>query len=159
VAFLTFYYLGALSIGYFSGYLLLVFGQSSRSKSRHRPSGLQTLLNSLVVAAVWIALIAVPAALVVKNWKDMRVTNGTALQKFTELTTQRLPANGGLVLSDDPYGLLLLSASLSRDNALNKYVLVHTRSLLSPDYHQQLNRHYPNRWPNLFTNQPPDEVI
>lgn len=158
VPFLTFYYLGALSVGYFAGYLLLV-SSDNRTKSRHRRSGVQVLINRLVIGAVWVALVAVPVALVAKNWKSVRMTNGPLLRQFTELSTSSLPASGGMVLSDDPYSLLLLSASLSQSGTLQKHLLVHTRSLLSPDYHQQLAKRYPGRWPNFFSNQPPDEVI
>jgi tetratricopeptide (TPR) repeat protein len=158
VALLSFYYLGALSIGYFTGYLLLVFGEGARTKARHRPSPLQGLLNKVVVAAVWLALIAVPAGLIYKNWESIRVTNGPMLREFAQLSTSSLPASG-VVLSDDPYNLLLLSSSLTREGNLDKYILVHTRSLLSPDYHQQLTKRHPGRWTNFFTNQPPDEII
>lgn len=157
-SFLTFYYLTALSIGYFSGYLLLVFGES-RSKSRHRRTGTQRLLDRLVVAAVWLALLAMPAVLFAKNWTSVRTTNGPLLRQFAELSTQALPKDGAIVMSDDPYSLLLLSARLSHDGTLKNYVLVHSRSLLGPDYHRELQKRYPGRWPNFFTNQPADEVI
>ncbi len=159
VPFLSFYYLGALSVGYFSGYLLLVFGESRSGKSRHRRSPLQLLLNRIVVALVWVALVAVPAGLIVKNWRPLRTTNGPLLHQLTEFSAARLPAEGSIVLSDDPYSLLLLSANLSQAGELSKHVMIHTRSLLSPDYHEQLNKRYGNRWPNFFTNQPPDEII
>lgn len=159
--FLSFYYLGALAVGYFSGYLLLVFGESGRSRGRHhRRGGSPTLLNRLVVATVWAALLGMPIALVARNWKSVRTTNGPELRRFAELSTRALPAKeGAVVMSDDPYGLLLLSACLSNEGALTKHVLVHTRSLLGADYHRELNKRYPNRWPNYFVNQPPDEVI
>jgi Flp pilus assembly protein TadD len=156
--FLNFYYLGALGVGYFTGYILLVFGES-RTKSWHKRSGVQLLVNRLATMAVWAALLIVPAALLAKNWNSIHTTNGPLLRQFTEQSVSNLPQDGGIVLSDDAYGLLLLSAGLGKDGALNKYVLVHTRSLISPDYHQQLSKRYPNRWPNAFTNQPPDEVI
>ena len=157
-SFLTFYYLTALSIGYFSGYLLLVFGDS-RAKSRQRRSGLQRLFNKLVVATVWLALIGVPTALIAKNWNSVRTTNGPVLRQFAELSTKALPPNGAIVMSDDPRSLLLLSARLSSDKVLQNYVLVHTRSLIGPDYHRELQKRHPTRWPNFFTNQPADEVI
>jgi tetratricopeptide (TPR) repeat protein len=157
--FLSFYYLGALSIGYFSGYLLLVFGESRSGKSWHRRSPVQSLLGRAVVAAVWLLLLAVPVALILKNWPSLHTTNGPMLRQMAETSAKELPPEGGIVLSDDPYSLLLLNADLSQESGLGKYMLVHTRSLLSPDYHQQLSRHYPGRWPNYFTNQPPDEVI
>ena len=156
--FLSFYYLSALSIGYFSGYLLLVFGEA-RAKQRHRSSGVQVLLNRLMVAAVWVAFVGMPVALVARNWQSVRTTNGPVLQQFAELSTKALPQKGGIVLSDDPYSLLLLSARLSSEGAFGRHILVHTRSLLGADYHRELGKRYPGRWPNYFTNQPPDEAI
>jgi tetratricopeptide (TPR) repeat protein len=156
--FLSFYYLGALSVGYFSGYLLLVFGEG-RAKSRHRRSGLELLLGRVVVAAVWLALLAVPVALMAKNWKSIQASDGRLLTDLTELSIKPLPPAGGIVLGDDAYALLLLSAGLSHDGLLNKYLMVHTRSLLGPDYHRELHKRYPDRWPNFFTNEPPDEVV
>ena len=160
--FLSFYYLGALAVGYFSGYLLLVFGESGRSKGRHRRGSSPTLFNRLAVAAVWAALIGMPIALVARNFKSVRTTNGPELRRFAEVSTKALPHDGSkgtVVMSDDPYGLLLLSACLSNEGALNRYMLIHTRSLLGPDYHRELSKRYPNRWPNYFADQPPDEVI
>lgn len=157
-AFLTFYYLAALSIGYFSGYLLLVFGET-RHKQRHRRSASPAFLNKVIVATVWIALIAMPVALVWRNWMSIRTTNGPVLRHFAELSTKALPNQGAIVMSDDPYSLLLLSARLNSEGNFGKHVLVHTRSLLGADYHRELNKRYPNRWPNYFTNQPSDEVI
>ncbi|MFO1501450.1 MAG: tetratricopeptide repeat protein, partial [Verrucomicrobiota bacterium] len=156
--FLSFYYLAALSVGYFSGYLLLVFGEA-RAKQRHRRSGGQLLLNRVVVAAVWLALLGMPVALLIRNWQSVRTTNGRVLLDFAELSTKALPAKGSIVLSDDPYSLLMLSARLSNEGAFGRHVLVHTRSLLGSDYHRELSKRYPGRWPNYFTNQPPDEVI
>jgi tetratricopeptide (TPR) repeat protein len=155
--FLTFYYLGALSIGYFSGYLLLV-SRESRSKSWHKPSGLQLALNKVVVAAVWMALVFVPAGLIYNNWQGLRTTNGPLLSQFADLSAKALPPHGALVLSDDPFGLLLLSARLERENSLSRYMLVHTRSLSSPDYHRQLGKRYPS-WPNTLATRPADESI
>ncbi len=60
LAFLTFYYLGALSIGYFAGYMLVVFGKSPVN-AWDRPQGFATVLNKILFALVWVALLAVPA--------------------------------------------------------------------------------------------------
>jgi len=71
VPFLTFYYLGALSLGYFSGYFLLVFG-TRVAKFRRRLHPFMRLVNSCVTALVWLLVIATPAALVCKNLPLMR---------------------------------------------------------------------------------------
>jgi hypothetical protein len=64
---LPLYYLGALGIGYFSGYFLLVFGTPiprSRLGSAPPAHPLGQLLDRCVTAAIWILLPAVPALLV-----------------------------------------------------------------------------------------------
>jgi tetratricopeptide (TPR) repeat protein len=157
IPFLTFYYLGALSVGYFSGYLLLV-SRESHSKSWHRPTSLQMALNRLVVLAVWAALLVVPAGLVYANLQSVRTTNGPLLRQFADISTRALPADGCIVLSDDAYGLLMLSARLDLENRLDRFMLVHTRSLQNPAYHRDLQRRYPS-WPNIVEGRPDDEPL
>ena len=71
VAFLTFYYLGALSIGYFVGYFSLVFGQNP-SGSR-RPSDLMSLINTVVIALLGILVVAAPVLLFYRNWPQIKI--------------------------------------------------------------------------------------
>ncbi len=59
VPFLTFYYLGALSVGYFTGYFLLIFGKPAgirRSSDQERRPAVDSLaaLNHVVFAGVWL---------------------------------------------------------------------------------------------------------
>src|SRR5262249_54397337 len=65
--FLPFYYLGALAIGYCSGYFLLVFGNHPTVKAWQRPSPLRRLLKSVIVGTVWVLFIAAPIGLVYRN--------------------------------------------------------------------------------------------
>src|SRR5882724_4528344 len=60
--FLTFYYLGALSIGYFSGYFLLVFREKNdhSSERSRRKRGYLPLVNSAITCAVLLLLVAAP---------------------------------------------------------------------------------------------------
>lgn len=157
--FLSFYYLGALGVGYFSGYILLVFGENKSSKAWKRKSSAMILLERAMAALVWLAFIGVPAGLVYKNLKSIRDTNAPALREFAALAAQNLPANGAVVLSDQPVDLLLLKAHLSSQGTPHKHVLVHSSSLAIPDYHRQLIKHYPQRWPNLLEGQPEGEII
>ena len=50
---LTFYYLAALSIGYFAGYILLVFGQPPAKVREHTPGALRGL-KLLIFALPWV---------------------------------------------------------------------------------------------------------
>ena len=113
-AFLPFYYLGALAIGYCSGYFLLIFGAVATGRAWQRPSVLQRLINYALVAVVWISLVCVPAGLIYKNLPQIQISWGRDLGKFGELAAQSLPPQGGVVLSDDPYRLYALQSALEQ---------------------------------------------
>jgi tetratricopeptide (TPR) repeat protein len=152
---LTLYYLGALSVGYFSGYFLLVFREPD-GKSRHRASDARRVVNVVVQAAVWIACIAVPVGLVYKNQAAIRENNGPELADLASTLARSLPARGGIVLSDDPLSLLLVQAAAVQSGTPDKQVLLDTRSLKYRVYHQRLANRYPGRWPQALggTNMP-----
>ena len=77
--FLTFYYLGALTIGYCSGYFLLVFGGKS---DRRRVPPYVRLINKTVTAAIWLLLLLTPLALIYRNLPQIRTTNGPMLKQL-----------------------------------------------------------------------------
>ncbi|MEW6159957.1 MAG: tetratricopeptide repeat protein, partial [Verrucomicrobiota bacterium] len=146
--FLTFYFLGALSVGYFTGYVLLVFSEV-KLKSWQRRSGLSTLVHRLVYAAVWAGFIAAPAGLIYKNFPVIRELNGPTLHDWAAMTSEQLPKEGSLVLSDDIFQLHLIEAYYGRHGQPNPHMMVHTRSLTFPVYHRQLSKKYPQRWTSL----------
>jgi hypothetical protein len=150
--FLTFYYLTALSIGYFSGYFLLVFGTEPEKAHRRRSSNVR-LVNWAIASLVWLALIVVPAGLVMRNGPIIADRNNSPLDKFSQTLTTSLPDRGAIVLSDEPITLLLVEATLSRRGTAQPHILIDTRSLANPGYHRQLLRRYPQRWPDFFANQ------
>jgi len=91
--FLTFYYLGALSIGYFSGYFLLVFrekngryGERSRRKRGYLP-----LINSASTCAVILLLVLAPIGLFYRNLAQIRTTNGPMLKQTAGLLRSPCP--------------------------------------------------------------------
>src|SRR5439155_25766291 len=63
--FLTFYYLGALCVGYFSGYFLLVF--RAKTERSHRTPAYLPLINATVTGAVCLLLVIAPVGLVYRN--------------------------------------------------------------------------------------------
>src|SRR5205823_1230743 len=84
IPFLTFYYLGALAAGYYVGYLMLV--TSDPPKRHWRPtSSIGKLVSPLVHGVAWLAVIAVPIALLAKNFKPVSSENGKLLMEFTEM--------------------------------------------------------------------------
>jgi tetratricopeptide (TPR) repeat protein len=148
---LTFCYLGALSIGYYSGYFLLVFGKKAASRSqRSRPSPLQ-FLNVPVLAAVWLLAILAAAGMACKNAPQIRDANGGTLRRYAALAEESLPGAGGIVLSDDPVRLFLVEAALARDGRAKDFVPLDTRSLEFPAYHKFLHEKFPRRWPDTVT--------
>ncbi len=144
--YLTFYYLGALSLGYFSGYFLLVFG-TRVAKFRRRQHPLMRLVNSSVTTLVWLLILAAPAALVCKNLPLLRARADTvhALDKYCSSLENSLPSQGAVVLSDDSFRLNYLLADLNRTGNSPKYLLVDTASMTSGGIHyfDFLNKQYP----------------
>jgi tetratricopeptide (TPR) repeat protein len=149
--FLTLYYLGALAIGYFAGYVLLVFGETKGKSWRRRSPG-TVLLDRLAITALWLAAIAVPAGLIYKNLPVIRANSGRALHGLAEASAKSIPEKASLVLSDDARSLLLLQGYLAQTKPGHDHVFIHTRSLSIPEYHRQLLKKYPKRWPNILDN-------
>ena len=140
---LTLYYLGALSMGYFSGYFLLVFGKAPSSRLQPpRPEPFQ-MLDPLVVVGVWVLAVATVAGLVYRNTPQIRETNGDTFQKYAAFTEESLPRSGGILLSDDPFQLFLVEAALVRDGRVKDFVPVDTRYLYWPAYIRFLHDKFP----------------
>ena len=146
---LTFYYLIALSVGYYSGYFLLVFGKkaSGRSQPPPPPSPLQ-FLNPFLVAGVFVLAALAITGLVYKNTPQVRRVNDDTLSQYASFVEENLPQGGGVLLSDDPRHLFLVQAALVRDGRGKEFVPVYTQWLAYPAYHEFLHRRFPQRWPD-----------
>jgi tetratricopeptide (TPR) repeat protein len=157
---LTFYYLGALAIGYCGGYFLLIFGHGA--KLWPRPSMLRSLLNHVVNAFVWVALIAVPAGLIYMNWPQIRAASSPYLDQFAITSAKLLKEfapKGGIVLGDEPLRLYALEAALNRSGSRKDYVLVDTASMPRPAYHRRLSQKHPEYWPNYLAQRTANVLI
>ncbi len=159
LAYLTFYYLGALSVGYLTGYFLLVFGKlpeersrdrSRNRSSRRRPDPLQSL-NRVVIAGVGLFVVVAATGLVYRNLPQIRDINDDTFQQYAALVEANLPRNGGIVLSDDPRRTLLLQAALVRDGRAKEFVLADTAYLSVPAYHRYLHETSPQKWPDTIS--------
>jgi tetratricopeptide (TPR) repeat protein len=150
LSFLTFYYLAALAIGYYSGYALLVFTEAPR-KGRFRDSNLGKLINPVVRAAILGAVLLVPAGLIYKNYATVLADNGAIVKEFAVRMAETLPPSPAYLFGDEPYGLVLLQAHLSSTGKTADYVFVNTASLENPAYHLKLRKRYGQRWPSLGT--------
>jgi tetratricopeptide (TPR) repeat protein len=147
------YYLGALSIGYFAGYFLLVFGYADL-KPWHRYRQLRKLLNRALVVVVWLAALAVPVGLVVKNLPEIRKNSRPHLARIADTMVKSLPPEGGVVLSDDIYRLYTVQDALNRSGLLDRFILLDSAALQNPAYHKHLRRKYGERWPDQLVTRP-----
>ena len=154
--FLPFYYLGALSIGYFSGYLLLVFGEE-KPNAWERPKGIFKLGYAVVVGAVLVASVGVPTALFLRNLPSIQAENSPALRRFAGHLAQSVPPEKTIILADDASWLVLMAAA--NPALASQNLLVDKRSLGVPTYHQMLQRRAPALWPDLFGGKLPTNSL
>jgi tetratricopeptide (TPR) repeat protein len=146
--FLTFYYLAALSVGYYSGYFLLVF-RTKETRFSQTQSPPAVVLNWVAVIVVWLLFMGATAGLAYKNAPQILSTNDDTLQRYASLVGEKLPRSGGFLLSDDPYRLFLVQALLTREGKAKGFVPLDTQSLVWPSYHRFLHKHFPQKWPVL----------
>ncbi len=150
-ALLPLYFLSALAVGYYSGYLLLVFRTSDHRRHRREPSNMR-LLNGLITGLTLLAGVALPAYLLVKNFLPVQQRNGEALRAVADMMVESLPADSAYLLSDGSIEPLLVAGALHRKQGSNPHVMVSTPFLRLPVYHQQLAKRYPGRWSSFETN-------
>ncbi|MGD0744564.1 MAG: tetratricopeptide repeat protein [Verrucomicrobiota bacterium] len=143
---LTFYYLIALSVGYYSGYFLLVFGKKVINRSQPPPP-LQ-FLNPFIVAGVFVLAALAVTGLVYKNAPQVRRVNDNLLSQYASFLAENLPRGGGILLSDESQHLFLAQATLARDDRAKEFVPADTQWLEYQAYHKFLHRRFPQKWPD-----------
>jgi tetratricopeptide (TPR) repeat protein len=164
---LTLYAMALLSIGYFSGYFLLVFGKAPKSSRRHSrpaaalPEGMRWLAPVIVAGTLLLAAGAV-TLLINKNAPAIRLANDKTLLEYAQFTTEHLPLGRGILLSDSeatgqdqPIGAFLMQAALARQHKTQDYLVVDTLALNLAPYHRFLHAKAPAVWPLVVgaTNQ------
>ena len=142
---LPFYYLGALSVGYFSGYFLLVFGVKPSGRLRFAPSS-SPLVSGTALGFVWLLLLLTPTLLLCRNLPQIHKTNGPMLRQFVSLMAKDLPAEGSFLLSDELGRLLLMQSAFTQAGRSKDFVFLDTSSLHIPEYYDFLLRKYPHKW-------------
>ncbi len=144
IPFLSFYYLGALSVGYFAGYFLLVFRpQTDRYR---RQIGGNAFLTKLATSGVWLLFGVATVVLVYRNLPQIRISNGPIYRQLASRMAQSLPAQPAYILSDDPRRMVLLQAAVTDAGKAKDYVFLDTRALKVTDYHRYLKKRYPEKW-------------
>mgnify|MGYP005840337479 CR=1 FL=1 len=155
IAGLPLYYLGAICIGYFAGYFLLVFGTKPFGRPRPVPRFVP-LVRGAVFAAMWAVAAGAAAALVYLNLPQIRATNGPMLADYTESLIRALPAQPAVVLSDDVWKPWLVESRMAWTGKEKTHLLLHAssinpglfpESLRIPAYNRFLKRYYGERWP------------
>ena len=158
--FVTFYYLAALCLGYFSGYVLLVFGRDVVYRWG-KASMAMRVVNLAVVGLLWVAAIGLPVMLFRQNIPHIRAANSDAVARFGEEMAKSLPAgsvrNQTLVLADDSTRLRLAAAASQRLGKSGQVHFLETQSLTHREYFRYLTEHNPQLRTNLInpSNLPP----
>ncbi len=173
VTFLPLYYLAALSIGYYSGFFLLLFG-ADVLQGRDRPDiflraeyrvvpyqkqrayvvvRLNTFLRAayravpkLIYSFIYFLAALTVAGLVLKNAPAIRAGSAGYLDQYARLAAGSLPPEGAVVLDDDPARLRVLQAELAREGKSERYPLVRMHALRFAPYRAWLRRKYPGWW-------------
>ena len=153
LAFLLTYYMAALAAGYFAGYLLLVFSDFKPGRPRRRLIPFARPLSYAVTIAICATVLIVPAALIWQNLPTVRAANSRHYHDYAVRLAESLPAEGAVILSDDPYRLYSVYAVAGAEKRA-AHLFVDTRSLSVAGYHRYLWHHYGDRWPKL-----PAEVL
>ncbi|MCS1409400.1 MAG: hypothetical protein M2R45_02581 [Verrucomicrobia subdivision 3 bacterium] len=150
IDFITFYYLGALAVGYFSGYTLLVF-RNSQSHSPRKMARENRFLNSVVSGLLWLGVICVPFGLLFKNLSVIRLSNGDQIRHFGELLVRHLPEERAIILADNDYSILLVKSVLAQQALKRDYTFIDTGSLQIGYYERQVRESLVSGWSDIFT--------
>ncbi|MCP5515902.1 MAG: tetratricopeptide repeat protein [Verrucomicrobiales bacterium] len=143
---LSLYFMSALVVGYYSGYLLLVFRTPEGRHRRHTPPNAR-LLNGLVTGLTLLAAAAVPLYQVGANFTRIRQQDGSDLAQLGDRLVRSLPEEPAYLLGDANIEPLLADAALRRFRGDNPHVMVATGLLRLPVYNQQMSKRYGERWP------------
>ena len=142
---MTFYYLGALAVGYLAGYFLLTCG-AEPAKRWQRSTGIGKLLNRVLLFGLWAALLAVPVLLLRQNLPAIRVENGDHLWRYADQVAKDLPQKKVMLIGDDTRRLKLMAAHFHAHG--KKHLLVPMPVMPEPRTHIRAAARYPGEWPD-----------
>ena len=148
----TVHFLSAIAIGYYTGYLFLIFGTAPIHRWA-RPSGAMKVLGQAVVGVLSVALIVVPCLLVYKTWPVEKSHQSDSLTRLGKRLLQSIPDNS-IVLSDTPIFHELIVASAASTGRRSQITPIETSSLETPNFHKRQRRLMPDRWPALVRDFP-----
>lgn len=145
--FLHFYFLTALSFGYFAGYLLLVLGQEPERKMKRSSEGMQAL-GRLAAGLVTLVTLGAGIGLAARNLPAIRGQNGPILRELAT-TLADLPAGNNVITSDDNDILMLAVGALKERSADREVIPIHTGYLRRHVYQRHHEVRYGRHWPAL----------
>lgn len=157
---LSLYFLTALCLGYFSGYLLLVFGEKGNPiggtqfrRSRRPTTGWKFPFRPVAIALVGAVVLVAVVDLAYKSLPEVRAVNSDVVHRYARAAVRCLPSQGGVILGDSvgglPWRLYAVQAELTRLGEDKKFIPLDTHAMPWPAYQRYLHQHYPTRWPLL----------
>jgi tetratricopeptide (TPR) repeat protein len=145
---LTFHFCGALSVGYLAGYFLLL-GLTRPDQRFVRENPALGSVAKALAGLIILASVAVPAALLVRNWAVVKVQNGPILQDLAAALVAPLPKEPVVVVTEDPFLHSLFNAQLRRAGQQTPHLAVNTRQAPEAAYRRLLAQQHGERWPEL----------
>lgn len=143
-AHLPLYYLGALCIGYYSGYLLLV-SRAVDSRTA-KASALERFFQRATLIFIVALLVSLSSILIHRNLPHIRLSNGQLQKQFAADLAEGLPKNG-VIISDDTRRLWTLQDWLTQKGRAQDYTFLCSQWLPAPPYHDYLKHRHAN-WVN-----------
>ena len=131
--FLSFFYLAALSVGYFSGQVPRMF-RVNAAEGQEQTRRISWFANRVVVGLLWAAAIGVPAILFRDHYPRIRVCNSPVAAQFGNELAKSMPAEPAVVLADDPTRLYLAMGSRQSLGLPDQYIFVESQSLVHREY-------------------------
>ena len=148
--FLPLYYLAALSIGYYSGFVLLLYGPDALQRLRRRDAFLRAAYRA-VPRLVYVLGGLTVAGLLLRNVPAIGAASSQYVEDYAKLAAGSLPPEGAVVLGGDMARLTLLQTELAREGMAERYLVVGTRALQLAPYRTWLREKYPRWWPEPKT--------
>ena len=146
LSFLPLYYFTALSIGYYSGFFLLLFSSAALQGTSSRAI-IRPILCRVVPKLVYVLLGLALAGLLLLNLPAIRAFNSPHFARYARLAAEPLPPAGAVVYSDDLVRLAFLDAALAREGKAKRYLPLAARQLPSASYRDWLSRKFRGQWP------------
>lgn len=162
MSFVSLYYLGALSLGYFIAYFLIIFG-TPVSNTRLALNPLIKVVNWVVVGLVLLLCIGIPAVLLAKNIPYFKIRNNLVKEfsHHAQIIADELPEKGAVLLGDDPFRLYYVEGELSRRGIRKNFLFIDTHAIeKEPAYLGRLKDGNPKFGISLdWTNRPVGSLI